>query len=77
MPITAQGYTVAEALPFDNEGEQQANAHLIAAAPELLYALEWLLAEDMEGMSESEIAAVEPNSVFGCCLRAIAKARGN
>lgn len=51
--------------------EQMANAHLIAAAPELLQALEEVI--DYQGGADS---ALEDEYVVGRILSAIAKARG-
>jgi hypothetical protein len=52
------------------EGEKQANAHLIAAAPELLYALKELLRDAIERSTEV------PTPVYDRVLAAIAKAEG-
>ena len=57
-------------------GLQEANARLIAAAPDLLEALKALLSDDMNGMNERDIAAIERDRIYGRCLSALAKAEG-
>lgn len=55
----------------DTVGEQKANAHLIAAAPELLEALERVVAEIIPATENSPMARVIDQA-----SSAIAKARG-
>jgi hypothetical protein len=57
------------------EGHHEANARLIAAAPDLLAALEWFAKRFNAGMSEPEAAKLA--WAFGdVATAAIAKARG-
>jgi len=65
-------YGVGEVWDINNNGENKANAHLIAAAPELLKALEALLrdAETMAAISGLNIRTIEPARAV------IAKAKG-
>jgi hypothetical protein len=56
--------------------EAEANARLIAAAPKLLEVLQDFLEDDMKGMMDCEIAEIEPDSLYGRALAAIAAATG-
>lgn len=55
-----------------NQGDQAANARLIAAAPELLDALEGM----REALAECEGWTQDQQSAYGKALAAISKARG-
>ena len=75
----ANGYCVAEAVKPANSGaayvDHVANAHLIAAAPDLLAALESaLITLEIIQLTQAEITAVENDIVKA--RAAIAKARG-
>ena len=76
QPIIASEATPnSVAVVYDHASDEQvqANAHLIAAAPELLASLEGLLAESMVDVSEQvDIRARQVQA-----RAAIAKARGN
>lgn len=56
---------------FSLGNEQRANANLIAAAPEMLEALEWIHEE-----AKSEFAMYESSSLGKSVKEAIAKAKG-
>lgn len=56
--------------------DDEDTARLFCAAPDLLEALEDLLADDMQGMTTAERAAIEERSLYGKALAAIAKAKG-
>lgn len=71
MPIKANGHYVAEV--GVNSPDAQANARLIAAAPDLLEALEHALAE-LEQTANSE--HIDPKHYFADIYAAIAKANG-
>lgn len=69
--IKADKRTVARTSPWSNR-EEQANARLIAAAPDLLAAVESLVA-DIEAYGEPEAALTES---MQDCYAAIKAARG-
>lgn len=76
--IVAEKDAIAEVFalwcPDDREAERIANAHLIAAAPELLAALEGLLAE-MDSYQYGKPWPGRPHAKCDAALRAIAKAK--
>lgn len=75
----ANGYCVAEAVKPANSGaayiDNIANANLIAAAPDLLQTLQWLVCEADEDMP-SECRSDSFTSAIDAAIAAIAKARG-
>jgi len=74
MNITSRNGTVAktEQMPGNDEAERKANAHLIAAAPDLLSALR----EMMSVFQDHEQYDEESAEVVSIARAAIAKAEG-
>ena len=56
--------------------DDENTARLFTAAPDLLEALEELLADDMQGMDAIAIEQIENGSLFGNAIAALAKAKG-
>jgi hypothetical protein len=65
------GWTVADINSDIEQGEEEANARLIAAAPEMLEALEGLLSEMRDGQDSPSLGAMQ--KVYA----AVCKAKGD